>query len=393
MENIYRKKAEAMKGETVGLYRRLHRCPEVAHEEVRTHQVIRETLKGWGIGYEAPKDNVTVALVEGKRPGATVGIRCDTDALPVTEETGLEYASENPGVMHACGHDGHMAMGLCAARMLAEERDTLAGRVKVIFQPAEEGERGADEVMATGLVDDVDVFFAIHLWSPHKTGTLHVAPVAVSAAVDMFEAVIEGKGGHGATPEKCFDAICAGAAMVQSMQTIVSRRISPMKAAVVTVGSFHAGTVGNVVAGEARLRGTMRALDEETRVTLEEELDNIGREIGAAYHCRVEIRNERISDAVINDERAAALARECAVAVAGEEHVEGQWAMMLGDDIANYGRIAPICYAQLGVADEKKGSDVAHHNGRFRIDEDVLPTGAAWMAEFARRAGEMWRKH
>ena len=390
MENAFLVRAEELQEETVGLYRRLHQCPEVAHREFETNRVIREALAGWGIPFEAPAENITVAILESGKPGATVGLRCDTDALPVREETGLEFASRNVGVMHACGHDAHMAIGLCALRMLRERQSELRGRVKVIFQPAEEGESGADEVIATGLADDVDVFFAVHVWSPYASGTLHVSPIAVSAAVDMFEITLKGRGGHGATPEKCSDAITAGAALVQSLQTIVSRRISPMCPAVVTVGSFHAGAVGNIVAGEAELRGTLRALDEGTRGVLEAEMETIVRETAAAYHCRAEIRNRRISDVVVNDEKAAALARSCALELVGEERVRPQLPWMLGDDFANYGRIAPGCYVQVGIADAGKGTDHPHHNGKFRVDEDVLPVSAAWMADFAWRAGGEW---
>ena len=390
MKNIWMEAALAMEAETAGLYRDLHRIPEVAFHETGTHAYVRAALDRWGIPYAAPEDNITVATLKGALPGAVVGIRCDTDALPVTEETGLEFASRNPGVMHACGHDAHMACGLSAARMLRDRLSSLHGTVKVIFQPAEEGEAGADRVIATGLVDDADVFFAIHVWSPYETGTLHISPVTVSAAVDMFTVTLRGSGGHGATPEKCVDAVAAGAALVQSLQTVVSRRVSPLVPAVVTVGSFHAGTVGNIVAGTAELSGTLRALDEETRRLVEEETENIVRGIAAAYHCEWEFKNRRISDVVRNDERAAAIARACALEIADGDRVQAQRAMMIGDDFANYGRIAPTCYAQVGIADRDKGTDHPHHSGHFRVDEDVLPLCAAWMASFAFRAGREW---
>lgn len=378
--------------EAVRLYRGLHRIPEVAYQEIKTHAFLRRTLNGYGIPYEAPQENITVALLKGKMPGATVGIRCDTDGLPVQEETGADFSSEHPGVMHACGHDAHMSAGLCAARMLWNHRDELHGCVKVIFQPAEEGEAGADQVIATGLVDDVDVFFAIHVWSPYETGTLHIAPVTVSAAVDMFSIVLEGRGGHGATPEKCDDVITAGAALIQSLQTVVSRRVSPLQPAVLTVGSFHAGAVGNIIAGRAELTGTLRALDEETRNLIEEETAAIIRQISDAYHCRAEFKNRRVSDVVRNDEKAARLARQCALELAEEKLVQPQRAMMIGDDFANYGRIAPICYAQVGIADREKGTDYPHHSGSFRVDESVLPVCAAWMACFAFEAGLKWEQ-
>jgi amidohydrolase len=390
MENSWYQAARAMNDETVGLYRRLHQIPEVAYQETKTHAFLRETLEKWGVPYAAPDAHITVALVQGALPGAVVGIRCDTDALPVQEETGAEFASLHPGVMHACGHDAHMAAGLSAIRMLLDRKNDLHGLVKVIFQPAEEGEAGADQVIATGLADDADVFFAIHVWSPYETGTLHIAPVTVSAAVDMFTVTLSGAGGHGATPEKCRDAITAGAALVQSLQTVVSRRVSPLSPAVLTIGSFHAGTVGNIIAGRAELSGTLRALDEETRTLIEAETETVVRQVAAAYHCEAEFKNRRISDVVRNDERAAQLARQCALELTDEALVQPQRAMMIGDDFANYGRIAPICYAQVGIADREKGTDQPHHSGLFRVDERVLPLCAAWMASFAFRAGCEW---
>ena len=206
----------------------------------------------------------------------------------------------------------------------------------------------------------------------------------------MFTITLSGVGGHGATPEKCRDAITAGAALVQSLQTVVSRRISPMQPAVLTVGSFHAGTVGNIIADRAELSGTLRALDEETRTLIETETETVVRQVAAAYHCGAEFKNRRISDVVRNDERAAQLARQCALELTDEALVQPQRAMMIGDDFANYGRIAPICYAQVGIADREKGTDQPHHSGLFRVDERVLPLCAAWMASFAFRAGCEW---
>lgn len=382
--------AQALREETLRLYRHLHQYPEVAHEEQGTHRFLRSTLTEYGIPFEAPRDNITVAVLAGVRPGAVVGLRCDTDALPVQEETGLPFASLHPGKMHACGHDAHMAIGLTAARMLKDRISDLSGTVKVIFQPAEEGEAGADDVIETGLADDVDVFFAIHLWSPYESGTLHIGPVTVSAAVDMFTITLYGSGGHGATPEKCADVITAGAALVQSLQTVVARRVSPLCPAVLTVGSFHAGSVGNIIADQAVLRGTLRALDEDSRRLVEQEMEAITHGVATAYHCRAEIRNRRVSDVVHNDARAADLARQCALELADEHLVQPQRAMMIGDDFANYARIAPTCYAQVGIADREKGTHYPHHNGRFQVDEGVLPVSAAWMASFAFRAGARW---
>ena len=382
--------AQLLQPDLTETYRALHRCPELAHHEVQTNRLLRSELDEMQIPYLAPADNITIALLDSGLPGPCVGLRCDTDALPVLEETGLPYASRNPGAMHACGHDAHMTAGLGALRLLRAHPGEWQGRVKVIFQPAEEGEDGSDQVIATGLVSDVDVFFAIHVWSPFAAGTLHVSPIVTSAAVNMFTIRLTGKGGHGAAPESCRDALVAGAALVCALQTVVSRSVSPMEPAVVTLGSFHAGQVGNVIAEQAELKGTIRTLNEQTRSLVEARLRDITESTAAIYGCSAQIENIRVSDAVQNDQRAAAIALDCARSLAPEEKIGPQKTMMLGDNFANYGVIAPYCYAQVGIADAAKQTDVPHHNSRFRVDEDCLPLCAAWMASFAAACGERW---
>lgn len=371
-------------------YRHLHRHPETAHEEMETNRFIRAELDKLGVRYEAPAPNITIAVLSGHAPGAVVGLRCDTDALPVQEETGLPFASEMPGRMHACGHDGHTALGLGAARMLREHPESWQGTVKIIFQPAEEGENGAGDVIATGLVDDLDVLYGLHLWSAYPTQTLHAAPVTVSAAVNMFEIRVTGRGGHGATPDKCADALVAAAEMVGALQTIVSRRFSPMEPGVLTIGSFHAGHVGNIIAQDAVLKGTLRTLSNETRCMAEAAMADIIHGIARMHGCTAEIDNRRMSDAVANDARATAIAQECGRLLGCE--VCGQDTLMLGDDFANYGVICPYAYLQLGIADEAKQSAYAHHNGRFRIDEDALPLALSWLVMTVAAAGEGWSK-
>lgn len=390
--NLLLNQAMQMKEQLVEMYRHLHRFPEIAHHEVKTNQYIRAQLEKMGIPYEAPAANITIATIDSGLPGATVGLRCDTDALPVHEETGLEYASENEGVMHACGHDAHIVNGLGAAALLVKNQGEWRGKVKLIFQPAEEGEAGAQDVIQTGLVDDVDVFFGIHVWSPYASGEIHVSPVAVSATVDMFSILIKGRGGHGATPEKCCDALVAASAVVMALQTVVSRRISPMEPALLTIGSIHAGTVGNIIAQEAELKGTFRSLNNEVRQAIYENLVEITNQVAASYGCTAEVHNRRLSDAVINDKRAAAIAAASAAELVGESNVFPQKSMMLGDDFSDYGAIAPYCYGQVGIADAAKKTDYAHHNGHFRMDEDVLPLCTAWMALSAVRYAEEWKK-
>lgn len=381
-------RAQALQPEAAACFRWLHAHPETSHHEVETNRFIRAELDKLGIFYEAPAENITVAVVRSAFPGPVMGLRCDTDALPVCEETGLEYASQHLGVMHACGHDAHITAGLFAARILHEQPEKWRGVLKVIFQPAEEGEGGAQEVLRTGLADDIDVFFGIHVWSPHPSGGLYASATPVSATVDMFTIRIRGKGGHGATPDRCHDAIVAAAALVTQLQTAVSRRVSPMQPALLTIGSFHAGTVGNVIAGEAELKGTLRSFDPETRSTLVNTLCSMTGLVAQAHGCTGEVDNHPLTDAVVNDPRVTDAARRAAEKLFGPGCVQPQTALMLGDDFADYGAVAPYCYAQVGIADERKGTHHAHHNGLFKVDEDVLWKCAAWMAGFAVEWGE-----
>ena len=370
------------------LFRELHMCPERGGFEFETNRIIRRELEKHGIDYLTPMDNLTIAVIRGDHEGHTVGLRCDTDALPVEEETGLPWASKNPGVMHACGHDGHTAIGVATAVLLKKYQAQLHGTVKVIFQSAEEIGKGAHEAIESGLISDCEVFFAIHLWSPWESGTLRVSPIVVSAAVDSFDITITGKGGHGATPHLCNDALLCAAELTTALQSIVSRHVAPTEAAVLTVGTLHAGTAFNIVAGEAVLGGTIRTVDENTRLEVVKRMEDLAHGIAAGHGCTAKVTNIHKHDVVRNDEAPAKLAHQCALRVTDASMVKPQQTMMLGDDFCEYRRIAPCVYVQVGIADEKKGTHYAHHNGHFKVDEDVLPVSVAWMTLFSLEAGE-----
>ena len=333
-----------------------------------------------------PKDNITIAVIRGAKPGKTVGLRFDTDALQMQELCDVPYKSETDGLMHGCGHDAHTTCGVFVARLLKAHADALCGTYKIIFQPAEEGEHGADEVIATGLVSDVDAFYGLHVWSLYPTGTLHATPGGIWAEPDMFKVTIHGKGGHGATPEVCVDAITAGAAVVQSLQTIVSRFISPMDSVVVTVGSFHAGTRCNIIAQDAVLEGTLRAFDDDVHRRLLEHFRRIITDVSAAYGCTAEIEINEVAGVVVNDEALCRIANECAAELVPPDRIQPQHPCMLGDDFASYRAIAPSCFVQVGMLAPEKDCCYAHHHGMFKVDEDVLPLCAAWMAAMAARA-------
>ena len=366
----------------------LHQYPEPSHGEVRTNAQVRRALSVPGIELLCPKDNITVAVIRGEKPGKTIGLRFDTDALQMQELTDLPYKSKIDGMMHGCGHDAHTTVGVYTALLLAAHRSELPGAYKIIFQPAEEGERGAKEVIATGVADGIDAFYALHVWSPYATGTLHASAGGVCAAPDMFKVTIHGRGGHGAVPDACIDPIAAGAAIVQSLQHIPSRFISPMQSVVVTVGSFHAGTRCNIIAQDAVLEGTLRCFDDAVHETLLSTFARIIHAVAHAHGCTAEIAMNQVCGVTVNDARLAQLAREAAQDLVPPEKIQPQEPSMLGDDFAQYRAIAPCCYVQVGMWDEAKGCCHAHHNGLFKVDEDVLPLASAWMAMCASRAAE-----
>lgn len=374
------READAKSAYVKEMYRAFHRIPERSRHEVKTNRLIRKELDDMGVFYHAPKENITIAVIEGTKGGKTVGVRADTDALQLTEETDVEFRSEHEGMMHACGHDGHIALALALSKILSENKKDLAGTVKIIFQPAEEGEMGAQAVIDTGLVDDVDAFFAIHLWSPYETGELRCAPNGVAASTDMFKVNIHGRAGHGAMPELCIDAVTCVSSLVMNLQMIASRFSSPFQPVVVTVGSVHAGTRCNIIAGEAEIEGTIRTFDPDVYKEVHEHFDRIVKDTCEMYKCTYEINNVKACDVTWNDEKLVKLALNAARKVAPESKVGADHPFMLGDDFGEYRKIAPVCYMKVGIRNEKIGAVHAHHHPCFRVDEDALARAVAWMA-------------
>ena len=376
----YRAAADAEKNFLTETYRLFHRFPEPSRYEFETHARIRRMLDDMNIAHQDPEGNITIALL-GPEGGKTVAFRADTDALQQTERTGLDYASEKPGLMHACGHDAHITCGLGLAKLLKAREESLPGRVKIIFQPAEEGELGAQAVLATGLAQ-ADAYFGIHVWSPYHAGELHVSPGGVAASCDMFTLTIRGRGGHGAMPEECVDAIVCASALVGQLQTIVSRFTSPMDPVVVTIGSFHAGTRCNIIAGEAVLEGTIRTFSPETYDRVHAQLDRMIRSCCEGYGCTWEMDMRPACKVVWNDAKLTEMARRAAKRVSPDGALPDA-PCALGDDFADYRALGPICYARVGVRNEAVGACHPHHSDQFRIDESALPAAVAWMAAMA----------
>ena len=370
----------------VAIRRDLHRHPELSWEEQRTAERIDETLDALAIRHRRMMNTGVVVDLPGPARVPTVALRADTDALPIQEETDLPFASENDGIMHACGHDGHTSMLLGAAELLLGDGD-LPAPVRLIFQPAEEKGTGARALIEAGVLEGVGAIFAGHLDRHFSTGTLVVTEGAVSGSTDHFRIVVNGRGGHAARPHEAIDTVVVGSLIVTAIQTIVSREIDPAHPSIVTVGRFQAGSAPNVIAGQAELEGTIRAQDPDVRDHLKQSIRRVAESIGQLHQADLEIEILDGTPMVINTPEATALAREAAVEVVGEQHVRtlGR-GNMGGEDFAYYVQRVPGSYIRFGARlPDSQGFPA--HSSRFDFDEAALPLGAAWLATVAHHAG------
>jgi amidohydrolase len=374
----------ALGPELVSLRRELHAHPELAFAEHRTAARVAEFLAGSGLHVRTGVGGTGVLATAPGAEGRTVLLRVDLDALPIAEQGTAPYASRNPGVMHACGHDGHTAMGAAAARVLA--RRGGRGRVRVLFQPAEEGEGGAQAVIRDGVLDGVDVVLGVHLWNELPVGTLGVKSGPLMAAVDRLRVVVRGRGGHGAIPHRARDPIVAAAHVVTALQTVVSREVPPVEPAVVTIGAIRGGEAFNVIPDEVTLLGTIRTFDAALRRSMPERIQRIADGIAGALGCRAETEVNAGNPAVINDPGVADLARRAALRVVGEERVVSPTPTMGGEDMALYFERVPGCFVFVGSANPARGLDHPHHSPFFDFDEDALLVGCEFLVQAAEEA-------
>ncbi len=363
--------------QVVAWRRHLHRNPEPSFEEHETARFVAETLESFGgLTVERPTATSVLARLATGDPGPVVALRADIDALPIAEESGVDFASERPGLMHACGHDGHTAMLLGAALELCEA-ELHGGEVRFLFQHAEElAPGGARDMVAAGVMDGVDLIYGCHLWTPLAYGKVVARPGPFMAAADFFTLTINGRGGHAGLPHTADDTIAAAAAVVTDLQHVVARRIDPLEPAVVTVGSFHAGDAPNVIPGQTVLTGTTRSFDAGVRERLPELIEQVAQGVCAAHGATCELDYTFGYLPVVNDDRATELVR----GVIGDELAELD-PIMGGDDFSAFLQHAPGCYAFIGA-----GGEYPHHHPRFRIDERALATGTRLHVQVALRA-------
>lgn len=378
---------EAQREALVALRREFHAHPELAYAETRTAARVAEFLAGAGLKVRTGIGGTGLLASTQPRPGAagrTVLLRVDLDGLPIQELNGVPYASQVPGRMHACGHDGHTAMGAVAARVLATR--ALDGDVRMLFQPAEEGEGGAQAAVADGVMEGVDLALGVHLWNELPVGTIGVKAGPLMAAVDRLRIVVHGRGGHGGQPQRSADPIVAAAHLVTALQSIVAREVAPVDAAVVTIGSIHGGEAFNVIPDEVVLTGTIRSFDASLRASMPERLTRIANGIAGALQCRAEVEVRQGNPAVINDARVAAIAARAAARVVGADNVVMPALTMGGEDMAIYFQRAPGCFVFIGSANPAKGLDHPHHSPYFDFDEDALAVGCEFLVTAAEEA-------
>ena len=326
-----------------------------------------------------------VAILEGGKPGPVVLLRFDMDALPIVEETGAEYASQNPGVMHACGHDAHTAIGLAVAKILASHRNELSGTVKFVFQPAEEGLGGAELMVEEGVLENPkpDYSMAVHVWNDKPFNWLGITPGPIMAAAETFRAVITGKGGHGAAPHQTHDPIIAASHVVTALQTIVSRNVPPLKSGVVSVTSIQGGTAFNIIPPAVELKGTIRTFTPEVRDMVLERCKEITVGVAESLGCSAEVELDSVTPAVANDPDLVARVSKIASDLFPEAEIDNKAVTMGSEDFAYLIQGVPGCFVFVGSANEEKGLDAPHHHPKFDIDERALESAVALVASAA----------
>ena len=354
-----------------------HAHPEVSGKEFHTSAYVKKELDAAGIPWRAcGLETGVLATVEGAKPGKTFLIRGDMDALTVKEETGLPYASENEGVMHACGHDCHTSMLLTAARILNDLRSELCGTVKLAFQPAEEIAEGAKSMIEQGALDGVDGCFAIHVWSGVESGRISIEPGPRMASGDQFKIDVNGKGGHGATPHQCIDAAIVSSAIVSNLQTIVSREIDPADPAVLSVGLIQVGTRWNVISEYGHLEGTTRCFSRDVWGRFPEMIERIATDTAKTFRAKAKLDYIRLVPPTINEEAVTEIARNAAMKTISPDAPIICPKSAGGEDFSFFVEKIPGAIAMLGVGSEACGAVWPQHSGKFRVDESALLGGA-----------------
>jgi len=366
---------------TQALRRDFHAHPELGFQEVRTAGIVSRELHTLGLEVHSGMAGTGVmALLESAKPGPVVLVRADMDALPIVEQTGAAYSSQNPGVMHACGHDAHTAILLTVAKMLHKHRNELAGAVKFMFQPAEEGLGGAETMLSAGILEQpkVDVALGLHVWNEKPVGWFGIADGPALAGAEIFKLKVSGKGGHAAAPHLATDSLLASAQIICALQGIVARNVAPLQTAVVSVSTIHAGETFNVLPTQVEMTGTIRTFEPQVRDRVLQRFNETVRGVAEAMGCQVDIDVQRLTPATLNHKETSEHIQSIARRLFPMAQVEpANFVTMGSEDFAFVLEKVPGCFFFVGSANPEKGLDAAHHHPKFDIDETALVSGAA----------------
>ncbi len=375
-------RANQLKEEFVRIRRDFHRNPELGMEEYRTSDIVAKYLESLGLEVQTNVANTgVVGLLRGGSEGKTIGLRADMDALPIKEQTNLEYASVKEGKMHACGHDGHTAILMGAAKILAEYKENLKGNVKFIFQPAEEGPGGALPMINEGVLENpkVSAMFGLHInTTSGPAGQIEYGKGPRSAGTGTAKIRVKGFGGHGAHPHKSVDAIMASAHVLTALQTIISREIDPLEPVVITMGTINGGYRHNVIADEVEMTGTIRTLNEDIRKSMPYRFDRIIKGVCESLRCEYELDYSLGIPSIENDENMTYLVRDAAIELIGEDNVIHEpKPSMGGEDFCYFSQVVPASFFRLSARSEAKDCIYPGHHPKYNFDEDCIPIGMA----------------
>ena len=375
--------AEACKEQIIAWRREIHAQPETAWTEVKTGARVAELLASFGIEVLRIANTGVLGILHGDKPGKTVALRADMDALAITEASDIPYKSANVGAMHACGHDGHVAMLLGAAKILSQMKSEICGNVKFIFQPAEENGQGALKLLETGVMNDVDALLGLHVWPDLPSGKVSLVPGPRMASADKLKITVRGKSSHGSMPHQGIDAILAASAIIMNLQSVSSREIAPLEPAVITIGKLAGGTGWNITCDEVILEGTTRCFSHEVRKNFPLAIARIIKNTAATFRAQADMEYIAIAPPLINEPHIAKLAAASLCKLYGDSILGDIEKVMGGEDFAYLCEKTPGAMAFIGIGNKEKQTDYPLHSDKFNIDEDVLPIGAALHAQFA----------
>lgn len=363
--------------ELIELRRDFHMYPELGFEEYRTSKIVADYLEKLGLEVErnVAKTGV-VAILRGKEEGKTIALRTDMDALPVEEETGLEFSSKNKGIMHACAHDGHMAMMLIAAKVLTKNREKIRGNVKFIFQPNEE-DAGAEIMINEGILENpkVDNTIGIHLWSPLEAGKIGIAKGPLMASSYYFKLKVKGKGGHGGAPHTAINPILSGIDMIKAVEEIAINEVDALKPTIITIGKINAGTSPIIIPESVEIEGSLRCLHKDS-LEIQERFREVVEGLAKVHRTKCELDFKCGNDFLENDPETTEKVIEVGRTIVGDDNViTSDISVMIGEDFAEFSKRTPSTFIFLGVANKEKKTDYPHHHPKFNIDEDVLKIG------------------